>query len=155
MVKYQALMQNPALDRTFSALSDPTRRAIVAKLSAGESLSVSELAEPFPVSLPAVMKHLDVLTDAGLISRTKTGRVVACEFKSQPMEEAMQWLDRYLRFWNRQFDRLAAFVEEDPCPQPSPQPQSPAKPSSQASPSNVVSMRRRKKSTRRGRTRST
>jgi DNA-binding transcriptional ArsR family regulator len=148
MVKYQTLMQNPALDRTFAALSDPTRRAIVARLSEGESLSISELAEPFPVSLPAVMKHLDVLTDAGLVSRTKTGRVVACEFKARPMEEAMQWLDRYLRFWNRQLDRLAAFVEEDPCPQPPSQ----TRTSSQASRSNVVSMPRRKRSTRRGRT---
>ncbi len=144
MVKYQ----DPALDRTFAALSDPTRRAIVARLSSGESLSVSELAKPFPVSLPAVMKHLDVLSDAGLVERTKTGRVVACEFKAAPMEEAMDWLNRYLRFWNQQLDRLAAFVEEDKCPPAPPQ----AKPSSQASPSNVVSMRRRKRSTRRGRT---
>ena len=139
------------MDRTFAALSDPTRRAIIAQLSAGESLSVSELAKPFPVSLPAIMKHLDVLSDAGLVARTKTGRVVACEFKAAPMEEAMDWLNRYLRFWNRQLDRLAAFVEEDKCPPAQPQ----AKPSSQASPSNVVSMRRRKRSTRRGRTRRT
>jgi DNA-binding transcriptional ArsR family regulator len=144
MVKYQ----DRTLDRTFAALSDPTRRAIVAQLSTGESLSVSELAKPFPVSLPAIMKHLDVLSDAGLLARTKTGRVVACEFKSAPMEEAMDWLNRYLRFWNQQLDRLAALVEEKPCPPAQP----PAKPSSQASPSNVVSMRLRKKSTRRGRT---
>ena len=109
----------------------------MAQLSDGESLSVSELAKPFPVSLPAVMKHLDVLSDAGLVARTKTGRVVACEFKAAPMEEAMDWLNRYLRFWNQQLDRLAAFVEKDPCPPTQP----PAKPSSQASPSNVVSMR--------------
>src|SRR5688572_6744620 len=144
MVKYQ----DRALDRTFAALSDPTRRAIVAQLSAGESLSVSELAKPFPVSLPAVMKHLDVLSDAGLVTRAKTGRVVACEFKAAPMEEAMDWLNRYLRFWNQQLDRLAAFVEKDPCPPAPPQ----GKPSSQVSPSNVVSMRRRKKSMPRGRT---
>jgi DNA-binding transcriptional ArsR family regulator len=145
MVKYQ----NRALDRTFAALSDPTRRAIVAQLSAGASLSISELAKPFPVSLPAVMKHLDVLSGAGLVTRTKTGRVVACEFRAAPMEEAMDWLNRYLRFWNRQLDRLAAFVEkEDPCPPAQPQ----IKPSNQVSPSNVVSMPRRKKSTRRGRT---
>jgi DNA-binding transcriptional ArsR family regulator len=143
MVKYQ----DRALDRTFAALSDPTRRAIVAQLSAGESLSVSELAKPFPVSLPAIMKHLDVLSDAGLVTRTKTGRVVACGFKAAPMEEAMDWLNRYLRFWNQQLDRLAAFVEEKPCP-----PEQPQKPtSSQASPSNVVSMRRRRRSTPRGR----
>jgi DNA-binding transcriptional ArsR family regulator len=144
MVKYQ----DRALDRTFAALSDPTRRAMVARLSAGESLSVSELAKPFPVSLPAIMKHLDVLSDAGVVTRTKTGRVVACEFKAAPMEEAMDWLNRYLRFWNEQLDRLAALVEEKPCPPVQPQ----GKPSSQASPSNVVSMRRRKKSTPRGRT---
>ena len=66
-----------ALDRTFNALADPTRRALLARLSQGESFSVSELAKPFPVSLPAVMKHLDVLSDAGLIAREKTGRVVA------------------------------------------------------------------------------
>src|SRR5688572_30887967 len=152
MVKYQ----DRALDRTFAALSDPTRRAIVAQLSAGEHLSVSELAKPFPVSLPAVMKHLDVLSEAGLVTRTKTGRVVACEFQAAPMEEAMEWLNRYLRFWNQQLDRLAAFVEEKPCPpahRPPARPQ--AKPSSQASPSNVVSMPRRKRSTRRGRTRGT
>ena len=144
MVKYQ----DPALDRTFAALSDPTRRAIVAQLSAGDPLSVSELAKPFPMSLPAIMKHLDVLSDAGLVARTKTGRVVACAFKATPMEEAMDWLNRYLRFWNQQLDRLAAFVEkEDPCPPTSPQ----TRPSSPASPSNVVSMRRRKKSTPRGR----
>jgi DNA-binding transcriptional ArsR family regulator len=143
MVKYQ----DRALDRTFAALSDPTRRAIVAQLSAGDSLSVSELAKPFPVSLPAIMKHLDVLSDAGLVTRTKTGRVVACEFKAAPMEEAMDWLNRYLRFWNQQLDRLAALVEEKPCPPAQPQ----GKSSSQASPSNVVSMRRRKKSTPRGR----
>jgi DNA-binding transcriptional ArsR family regulator len=149
MVKYQDIRhQDPALDRTFAALSDPTRRAIVARLSAGESLSVSDLAKPFPVSLPAVMKHLDVLSDAGLVERTKTGRVVACEFKAAPMEEAMDWLNRYLRFWNQQLDRLAAFVEEDQCPPAQPQ----SRPSSQASPSNVVSMPRRKRSTRRGRT---
>jgi DNA-binding transcriptional ArsR family regulator len=153
MVKYQtgAARTSDRLDRAFAALSDPTRRAIVAQLSAGEARSVSDLARPFPVSLPAIMKHLDVLTDAGLVTRTKTGRVVACRFEAAPMEEAMEWLNRYLRFWNQQLDRLAAFVEETPCP-----PEQPRKPtSSQASPSNVVSMPRRKRSTRRGPTRRT
>jgi DNA-binding transcriptional ArsR family regulator len=147
MVKYQ----DHALDRTFAALSDPTRRALIARLVESDGLSVSELAKPFPVSLPAVMKHLDVLSDAGLVARTKTGRVVACQLKAEPMEQAMNWLNRYLRFWTEQLDRLAAFVEEKPCP---PTPPS-TRPSSPASPSNVVSMPRRKKSTRRGRTRST
>jgi DNA-binding transcriptional ArsR family regulator len=137
MVKYQA----PTLDRTFAALSDPTRRALLAQLNEREGVSVSELARPFAVSLPAVMKHLDVLSDAGLISRTKTGRTVTCQLNAAPMEEAMLWLYRYERFWNEQLDRLAAFIEEEPC--------SP----SQASRSSATSKRRRRKSTRRGRKR--
>ncbi|MGB6924499.1 MAG: metalloregulator ArsR/SmtB family transcription factor, partial [Methyloceanibacter sp.] len=92
MVKYQ----DTSLDRTFAALADPTRRALLAQLGERENVSVSELARPFPISLPAVMKHLDVLSDAGLISRSKTGRIVACQFEAAPMEEAMNWLNRYL-----------------------------------------------------------
>src|ERR1700754_914483 len=99
MVKYQP----HALNRTFAALADPTRRALLARLGETESLLVSELAEPFDVSLPAVMKHLDVLSDAGLIVRSKTGRRVACRLTAGPMEEAMDWLNRYQRFWS---DRL-------------------------------------------------
>jgi DNA-binding transcriptional ArsR family regulator len=143
MVKYQ----DEALDRTFAALSDPTRRALVARLAGGEGLSVSELAQPFAMSLPAVMKHLDVLSDAGLVTRNKSGRVVSCELKAAPMEEAMDWLNRYLRFWNAQLDKLAAFVEEDSWP-----PQPPTSSKSPASPSSVVSMRRPRRSTPRGRT---
>jgi len=143
MVKYW----QPALDRTFAALSDSTRRALLARLGDEENMSVSELARPFSMSLPAVMKHLDVLSDAGLITRSKTGRTVSCRLKAAPMENAMNWLIRYQRFWSEQLDRLAAFVEKDSCPPP----QAPVSTSSQASPSNVVSMRRRKKSTPRGR----
>jgi DNA-binding transcriptional ArsR family regulator len=108
MVKYADV----DLDRTFSALSDPTRRALLARLEEENSLSVSELARPFPVSLPAIMKHLDVLSDAGLITRAKTGRTVACRLNAGPMEEAMNWLARYERFWSASLDRLARFVEE-------------------------------------------
>jgi DNA-binding transcriptional ArsR family regulator len=111
--------QDPGLDRTFAALSDPTRRALIMRLGEQESLSVSELARPFAMSLPAVMKHLDVLSDAGLITRTKTGRTVACALTAAPMEQAMDWLGRYQRFWSEQLDRLAAFVEEESC-SPSP-----------------------------------
>lgn len=100
------------LDRTFSALADPTRRAMIARLGDEESLSVSELARPFPISLPAVMRHLDVLSDAGLITRAKTGRTVACRLAAGPMEEAMEWLARYERFWSESLDRLAAVVEQ-------------------------------------------
>jgi DNA-binding transcriptional ArsR family regulator len=146
MVKYQ----DAALDRTFAALSDPTRRALLARLEQSDGLSISELAEPFPMSLPAVMKHLDVLADAGLVTRNKSGRTVSCQLKASPMEDAMNWLTRYQRFWTTQLDRLAAFVEEKSCPPP---PQAPTSPSSQASPSNVVSMHRRKRSTPRGPTR--
>jgi DNA-binding transcriptional ArsR family regulator len=137
MVKYQT----PSLDRTFAALSDPTRRALLAQLNERESVSVSELARPFAVSLPAVMKHLDVLSAAGLISRTKTGRTVTCQLNAAPMEEAMLWLYRYERFWNEQLDRLAAFLEDESC--------SP----SQASRSSATSKRRPRKSTPRGRKR--
>jgi DNA-binding transcriptional ArsR family regulator len=144
MVKYQ----NPALDRTFAALADPTRRAVLARLEAADDgLSVSALAAPFAMSMPAILKHLDVLAAAGLIARSKTGRTVTCRLVADPMEDAMNWLTRYQRFWTRQLDRLAAFVENEQCPPPSPTPSS-----SPASRSNVVSLRRRRKSTPRGRT---
>jgi DNA-binding transcriptional ArsR family regulator len=134
-----------ALDRTFAALADPTRRAMLARLAQDDSVSVSELAQPFAMSLPAVMKHLDVLSDAGLVARAKTGRIVACTLRAAPMREANEWLERYQKFWNERFDRLAAFLEEETWP---PQPQS-----SRASPSSAASTRRRKRSTPRGRTR--
>lgn len=148
MVKYQS----ETLDRTFAALSDPTRRALLARLGERDGLSVSELAEPFPISLPAIMKHLDVLSDAGLIVREKTGRTVACRLTAQPMEQAMDWLNRYARFWSEKLDRLAAFVEEDPWP--STKPPQPVQASVQASPSRAGSARSRKGSLPRGRKRS-
>jgi DNA-binding transcriptional ArsR family regulator len=149
MVKYSEAV----LDRTFAALADPTRRALVARLGDREGLSVSELAQPFAMSLPAIMKHLDVLSDAGLISREKTGRTVACRLTAKPMEQAMDWLNRYQRFWSDNLDRLAAFVEEDQWPPSQALPATPASRPSQASPSSVVSMRRPRKSTPRGPTR--
>jgi DNA-binding transcriptional ArsR family regulator len=109
MVKFQ----EPTLDRTFAALADPTRRALIARLGERDDLSVSELARPFAMSLPAVMKHLDVLSDAGLIARRKVGRTVACRLTATPMEQAMAWLNHYQRFWSDRLDRLAAFVEDD------------------------------------------
>jgi DNA-binding transcriptional ArsR family regulator len=148
MVKYQ----DEGLDRTFAALSDPTRRALLARLGGQDSISVSELAQPFAMSLPAIMKHLDVLSDAGLVTREKTGRVVSCHLTARPMEQAMEWLNRYARFWSENLDRLAAFVEEDIWPNPTPQP-TPASPAGPASPLRVVSTRRAKASTPPGRTR--
>jgi DNA-binding transcriptional ArsR family regulator len=99
------------LDRTFGALVDPTRRAILAQLERQDSATVSELAQPFEIRLPAVMKHLDVLADAGLITRTKLGRTVTVRLRYQPMREAMTWLGRYERFWTGSLDRLAAHAE--------------------------------------------
>jgi DNA-binding transcriptional ArsR family regulator len=141
MVYYSASV----LDRTFAALADPTRRALLAQLSERESLSVSELARPFAISLPAVMKHLDVLSDAGLVAREKTGRTVACRLHAEPMRAATDWLNRYQRFWSEQFDNLAAYLEEDACP--------PSPPSSRASPSAAASRPRRHASTAPGRSR--
>ncbi|WP_085937922.1 ArsR/SmtB family transcription factor [Enhydrobacter aerosaccus] len=138
MVNYQPA----ALDRTFAALADPTRRALLARLDEEPGASVSELARPFPVSLPAIMKHLDVLSDAGLIVRTKTGRTVSCRLNPAPMEQAMNWLAHYERYWTEQLDRLAAFLEQDQWPAPP------------ASSSSASSRPRRKKSTKRGPSRS-
>ena len=99
------------LDRTFAALVDPTRRAILARLEREDGASVSELARPFAIKLPAVMKHLDVLDAAGLITRSKVGRVVTVRLAPEPMREAMDWLRRYERFWSASLDRLAAYAE--------------------------------------------
>ncbi len=99
------------LGRTFSALVDPTRRAILARLERSDGASVSELAQPFTIRLPAVMKHLDVLADAGLVTRSKSGRTVTVRLRPQPMREAMDWLCRYERFWSNGLDRLAAYAE--------------------------------------------
>jgi len=99
---------NP-LDAVFAALSDATRRTVLETL--GErSLSVTELAEPHGMSLTGFMKHLRVLEDAGLISRTKEGRVVRCELSPRPMQEAAVWLSRYEKFWNARLDALARFL---------------------------------------------
>ncbi len=102
------------LDRTFAALSDPTRRAILGRLAAEDSLSVTDIARPLPMSLPGVMKHLDVLESAGLIARRKSGRTVTCRLTAAPMEDAMGWLARYQRFWSESLDRLAAALEPKP-----------------------------------------
>lgn len=101
------------LNRTFAALADPTRRAIVARLTDGEPLAVGEIARTFPMSLPAVIKHLDVLTDAGLVTRTRVGRNVQCRLAPAPMGEAMDWLARHLKFWNASLDALEALLEAE------------------------------------------
>ena len=101
------------IDRTFWALADPTRRGVLQRLMVEPGLSVSELAGSFSLKLPGMTKHLDVLSDAGLITRAKTGRTVAVFLSAAPMQEAIAWLARYERFWSVSLDRLTALVEEE------------------------------------------
>jgi DNA-binding transcriptional ArsR family regulator len=150
MVKYE----DPALDRIFSALADPTRRGVLESLSGGE-LAVSELAAPSGMSLPGFMKHLRVLEDAGLISREKEGRVVSCELSAAPMKAASAWMSRYEKFWSDKLDSLARYLYQQeelqtwnkPAFKPVYPPTSPRSPSTGGFPS------RRKKSGARGPTR--
>lgn len=100
-----------SLDRTFAALGDPTRRAILDRLARRPSASISELAEPFAIKLPAVMKHLGVLDEAGLITRSKSGRVVTVRLKPGSMRDAMTWLRRRELFWSSKLDKLTAYAE--------------------------------------------
>jgi DNA-binding transcriptional ArsR family regulator len=97
------------LSATFAALTDPTRRAILARLSSGEA-SVTELAEPFRMSLPAVSKHLKVLERAGLIARGRTAQWRPCRLAPEPLKEASEWLDEYRRFWDESLDNLADYL---------------------------------------------
>jgi DNA-binding transcriptional ArsR family regulator len=97
------------LDRTFSALSDPTRRAIVERLADGEA-SVTELASPFAMSLPAVSKHLKVLEKAGLISRGRKAQWRPCRLEPEPLKEASEWLEEYRRLWEERLDRLDEYL---------------------------------------------
>ncbi len=99
------------LDSIFSALSDPTRRSILARLEREPGLSISKLAEPFDVTLPAVLKHLDVLSDVGLIRRSKAGRTVSVELEPGSMRVALDWLERHRRFWSTSLDRLVGYAE--------------------------------------------
>jgi DNA-binding transcriptional ArsR family regulator len=104
-------MRPDHLTETFAALADPTRRAILARLAKGES-SVTELAEPFDMSLPAISKHLKVLERAGLIVRTRDAQWRPCRLKAAPLEEAAAWIDGYRRFWEESFDRLDDYLRE-------------------------------------------
>jgi DNA-binding transcriptional ArsR family regulator len=99
------------LSTTFAALADPTRRAILARLSLGET-SVSELAEPFEMSLPAVSKHLKVLERAGLIARGREAQWRPCRIEGGPLRQVDAWLEQYRRFWEERFDRLAIYLQE-------------------------------------------
>jgi DNA-binding transcriptional ArsR family regulator len=105
MVKYS----ETSLDTVFAALADPTRRQVVKFLADG-SRPVTELSQPFSMSLPGFMKHLRILEDAGLIKREKAGRVVRCTLSAGPMKEASEWLTRYREFWERRLEALARFL---------------------------------------------
>jgi DNA-binding transcriptional ArsR family regulator len=104
-------MSADRLSRTFSALSDPTRRAILARLASGEA-SVTELAEPFEMSLPAISKHLKVLENAGLITRGREAQWRPCRLHARPLKGAAEWLDHYRVFWEQSLDRLEDYLKE-------------------------------------------
>jgi DNA-binding transcriptional ArsR family regulator len=104
-------MSEKALNETFAALADPTRRAILARLSLGEA-SVNELAEPFRMSLPAVSKHLKVLERARLITRGREAQWRPCRLDAEPLRAIADWVDPYRRFWEQSFDRLDTYLHE-------------------------------------------
>ncbi len=100
-----------ALDRTFAALAHPTRRSLLARLSRGESPSVTELAEPFDVSVMSISKHLKVLEEAGLVVRRKDGRTHRCSLNPAPMTEAGEWIEIHRQFWTDRLDALARMFD--------------------------------------------
>src|SRR5262245_52668417 len=104
-------MASEHLDATFSALADPTRRAILSRLASGEA-SVLELAEPFDMSLPAISKHLKVLERAGLIVRGRQAQWRPCRLEAAPLKDVSDWIGQYRRFWEESFDRLDDYLDE-------------------------------------------
>jgi DNA-binding transcriptional ArsR family regulator len=104
-------MQADTLSNTFAALADPTRRAILARLTLGET-SVTELAKPFQMSLPAISKHLKVLDRAGLITRSKDAQWRPCKLAASPLKDVTDWLEHYRRFWEQSLDRLDDYLKE-------------------------------------------
>jgi DNA-binding transcriptional ArsR family regulator len=109
-IRYEQLPPD-RLDATFAALADPTRRAILARLALGEA-SVTELAQPFAMSQPAISKHLKILERAGLISRGRDAQRRPCRLEARPLAEANGWLERYRQFWEGSFQRLDALLDE-------------------------------------------
>jgi DNA-binding transcriptional ArsR family regulator len=102
---------NDRLSETFGALADPTRRAILARLASGEA-SVTELAEPFAMSMPAISKHLKVLERAGLIARGREAQWRPCRLQAGPLQDVAGWVEHYRRFWEESFDRLDDYLQE-------------------------------------------
>jgi DNA-binding transcriptional ArsR family regulator len=105
------MMRRDHLDVTLSALADPTRRAILARLALGEA-TVTELATPFDMSQPSISKHLKVLERAGLISRGRTAQFRPCRLEAAPLKEVAAWVDEYRRYWEDSFDRLDSYLRE-------------------------------------------
>lgn len=104
-------MTSACLDATFSALADPTRRAILARLALGET-SVKELARPFKISAPAITKHLKVLHRVGLIKRSREAQWRPCQLNAKPLQEVANWVEHYRQFWDESFDRLDDYLKE-------------------------------------------
>ncbi len=104
-------MTTDQLDRTFAALADPTRRAMLARLADGEA-TVTQLAEPFPISMPAISKHLRVLERAGLVSRSRDAQRRPCRLREEPLRDAAEWIERHRAFWDASFDRLGDHLRE-------------------------------------------
>ena len=146
MVKYS----DDELDAIFAALADRTRRGILESLSHDGDLAVSELAAPHDMSLPGFMKHLRVLQEAGLVERTKEGRVVSCELSAAPMQQAAVWMSRYEKFWTEKLDALGRYLYQQQELNP---PWQAASRKSRLSPSPANTPRSRKKSGARGPTR--
>src|SRR5215471_10450366 len=105
------MMAEDRLSMVFAALADPTRRAIIARLAEGDA-TVTELAEPFSISLPAISRHLKVLERAGLISRSRSGQWRSSRLETAPLKEATDWMERYRVFWDASFDRLEAHLRQ-------------------------------------------
>lgn len=106
-------MTTRSLDVTYRALADPTRRSMLRQLARTSSLSVGELAAPLPLALPTVLKHINVLAEAGLVTRNKTGRVVTVTLRPDAMREAMSWLEKTESFWSSRLARLAAVARQE------------------------------------------
>jgi DNA-binding transcriptional ArsR family regulator len=104
-------MTSDRLSETFGALADPTRRAILARLASGEA-SVTELAEPFAMSMPGISKHLKVLERAGLIARGREAQWRPCRLQAGPLQDVAGWVEHYRRFWDESFDRLGEYLQE-------------------------------------------
>ncbi|MGH7374679.1 MAG: ArsR/SmtB family transcription factor [Candidatus Rokuibacteriota bacterium] len=140
-----------SLDATFGALADPTRRAILERLARGEA-PVTELAAPFEMSLPAISKHLGVLEAAGLLTRERDGRLRRCGLAPRPMKAAAEWIARYRRFWEGQFDALADYLDGTKGKETRKWPPEPRAPRTRSR-SHGPSARRARRSSGRGRTR--